>query len=130
MLRLNPNDNQGIRYVLAGYLLEADQDSDLSALLKKYKADSSAWWVYSRVLLAFRTQGPGSAASRYFARAIAANPHVPAYLLSTKKMPARLPEFYSPGAEDEAICYVTEGGSAWRRTEGALDWLRQQLSRR
>ena len=27
MLKLNPNDNQGIRYVLAGCLLRQDDDS-------------------------------------------------------------------------------------------------------
>ena len=130
MLRLNPRDNQGVRYLLVGYLFEADRAADVAVLLKKYKADSSAWWVYSHALLAFQTSGSGSAASRHFARAVAANPHVPAYLLVTKKMPPRLPEFYSPGAEDEAICYVSKGACAWQKTDGALDWLRQQLSGR
>jgi tetratricopeptide (TPR) repeat protein len=35
MLRLNPNDNQGIRYVLAAYLVEAERDDDLGVLLQE-----------------------------------------------------------------------------------------------
>src|SRR5205823_3664226 len=35
MLRLNPNDNQGIRYTLAGFLLFLDRDEDLARLLEQ-----------------------------------------------------------------------------------------------
>src|SRR5262249_53578686 len=37
MLRLNPNDNQGIRYTLAGFLLAEDRDEDLARLLDQYQ---------------------------------------------------------------------------------------------
>ncbi len=36
-LKLNPNDNQGIRYVLAGHLLELGDTVALKKLIKKYK---------------------------------------------------------------------------------------------
>ena len=42
MLRLNPNDNQGIRNVLAERLMKSGYDEDGSAL-----------WLYTRVLVAF-----------------------------------------------------------------------------
>jgi tetratricopeptide (TPR) repeat protein len=54
MLRLNPNDNQGIRYILASCLLELARDDELVNLLKKYKDDASAAWAYTTALLAFR----------------------------------------------------------------------------
>ena len=56
MLRLNPGDNQGVRYTLAGFLLFLDRDSDLVHLLQQYKEDS-ATWAYSKALLAFRQHG-------------------------------------------------------------------------
>jgi tetratricopeptide (TPR) repeat protein len=37
MLKLNPNDNQGIRYVLAGCLLRQDNDSALKELLAAHE---------------------------------------------------------------------------------------------
>ena len=36
MLRLNPGDNQGVRYTLAGFLLFLDRDDDLARLLQQY----------------------------------------------------------------------------------------------
>ena len=50
MLRLNPNDNQGIRYVLAQYLLEAGADEALEKPTNQYPGDSAASWLYTRAL--------------------------------------------------------------------------------
>ncbi len=57
MLRLNPNDNQGIRYALAGYYLKEDRDDDLARLLQQFDDDGMAAWAYNRALLAFRKEG-------------------------------------------------------------------------
>src|SRR5205823_1435905 len=56
MLKLNPNDNQGIRYVLAGCLLRQDNNSALKELLAAYE-DGTASWLYTRALMAFRESG-------------------------------------------------------------------------
>src|ERR1700724_2984599 len=58
MLKLNPNDNQGIRYVLAGCLLRQDNDSALKELLAAHE-DGSAFWLYTQALVAFRESGDG-----------------------------------------------------------------------
>jgi len=58
MLRLNPNDNQGIRYVLLAALLELDAKPDLlKELFELYPDDAMADWLYGRALLAFRDGG-------------------------------------------------------------------------
>src|SRR5262249_11248720 len=54
MLRLNPNDNQGLRYTLAAWLLNMDRDDDLAHLLDQYPDEGSATWAYTRALLSFR----------------------------------------------------------------------------
>src|SRR6185437_10219062 len=56
LLRLNPNDNQGVRYSLAAWLLNLDRDDDLERLLDRFDEDSAAW-AYTRALLAFRREG-------------------------------------------------------------------------
>ena len=56
MLKLNPNDNQGIRYVLAGCLLRQDDYSALKELLAAHE-DGSAFWLYTQALVAFRESG-------------------------------------------------------------------------
>jgi len=50
MLRLNPGDNQGVRYTLAGFLLFLDRDDDLARLLQEYDEDMAAW-AYTKSLL-------------------------------------------------------------------------------
>src|SRR5262249_38116449 len=53
MLRLNPNDNQGARYPLAGFLLFLDRDDELARLLQHYPEEGTAAWAYTQALLAF-----------------------------------------------------------------------------
>src|SRR5205807_8235221 len=57
MLRLNPDDNQGVRYTLAGFLLFLDRDHDLTRLLQQYPDEGTAAWTYTKALLAFRQYG-------------------------------------------------------------------------
>jgi len=57
MLKLNPNDNQGIRYVFAACLLQRGEDAAVKELLAAYPDESSTCWLYTRTLLAFRDGG-------------------------------------------------------------------------
>jgi hypothetical protein len=41
-------------------------------------------------------------------------------------MPQLLPEYYSPGDENEAMLYAKENLEAWKNIPGALDWLLHQ----
>jgi tetratricopeptide (TPR) repeat protein len=127
MLRLNPNDNQGVRYTLAGYLLFLDEDEALARLLGRYDEDESASWAYTRALLAFRREGDTIAARRLLKTARKSNPHVPAYILGDELPPGRSPDSYSPGAESEALFYVDHCMVGWKSTAGAVAWLRANL---
>lgn len=127
MLRLNPNDNQGVRYVLAACLLDLGQQERLERLLNDYREDGSVEWAYTRALVAYRKEGDASSARKLLSRAMKTNRHVPAYLLGNKAMPASLPEYITLGGEDEAVSYVGDFMSGWRSTPGALGWLRKTL---
>jgi hypothetical protein len=127
MLRLNPGDNQGVRYTLAGFLLFLDRDDDLEKLLDKYPNEGMATWAYTRALLAFRRQGDTPEARRLLKAAKKANKHVPAYLLGEKFPPAERPGYYSPGAESEAQEYIGSFLAAWKGTPGAIAWLRASV---
>lgn len=123
MLRLNPNDNQGIRDLLATCLLELRRGDDLERLLTQYEDDASALWAYTWALHAFRRNGDGEEARRRLREAIRTNRHVPAYLLGRKPLPRTLPEYVGFGDEDEAVAYASENMRNWRETPGALLWL-------
>lgn len=129
LLRLNPNDNQGLRYLLVNLLLEIGDDGAVATLLKKYKNDSSATWHYARALLAFRQGGDSEHAHRLLRKAVSFNPYVPDYLLGRTRFPKQLPAYISPGQEDEAISYALLAQAGWRKTPGALDWLRGVAAR-
>src|SRR6185437_3611081 len=57
LLRLNPNDNQGIRHRQAEYLLALERYDELDELFGAYEDDDAAAFVYTKALAAFRRQG-------------------------------------------------------------------------
>jgi tetratricopeptide (TPR) repeat protein len=126
MLKLNPNDNQGVRYVVAAYLVEAERDEDLAALLAEYPEDGMAAWAWTAALAAFRSTGDGEESRKLLAAALASNEHVLPYLLDERRLPQQMPPYISPGGEDEAIYYVSEFRAGWTLTPSAIDWLRAQ----
>jgi tetratricopeptide (TPR) repeat protein len=123
MLRLNPNDNQGIRYLLLDSLLALGRDGEAADLLKQYQDDGAGAWAWSEALLAFRRSGNCLASRQALAQAVESNPHVPAYLLGRRKMPRQLPEYISWGDASEAVAYVHGAAEAWASAPGALAWL-------
>lgn len=123
MLRLNPNDNQGLRYFLATCLLAQGRHAELAQLLQDYREEATASWAYTWALLAFRQEGASRRAKHRLQQAIATNPHVPAYLLGERRLPRQMPEFVGIGDENEAIDYAASAIPLWTATEGALVWL-------
>jgi tetratricopeptide (TPR) repeat protein len=124
MMRLNPGDNQGVRYTLAGFLLFLDRDDDLARLLQQYADEGSATWAYTRALLAFRRQGDALEARQLLKAAKKANKHVPEYLLGRRHPPLDQPGYYSPGDNTEALEYVGGFMAGWKSTPGAVAWVR------
>jgi tetratricopeptide (TPR) repeat protein len=120
MLKLNPNDNQGIRYILAGCLLKQDNYGALKELLAAHE-DGSAFWLYTRALVAFRESDEQAAA--LVKDALSANEHVPAILAGAEPEVRSDHGYITMGGPDEATYYVTECGAAWHRTPGAVPWL-------
>lgn len=124
LLRLNQNDNQGVRYSLTSTLLELGKMEDLEKLFGMYPEDCAAQWLFARALFEFCRSGAGSAAAnRALFEAQEQNPHVEKYLLGRKALPRQLPEYMGMGDEDEAIHCAAELGSVWRAKPGALEWL-------
>jgi tetratricopeptide (TPR) repeat protein len=130
MLKLNPGDNQGIRYLLLGSLLRRDDIPALKALLADYADEGSAYWLYTRALVAYREgEGLSPATLKLLRDARSANEHVPAILARAK--PPKLSEnnYLTVGGADEAADYVRECDVAWRKTPGAIEWLITAIAR-
>jgi tetratricopeptide (TPR) repeat protein len=128
MLKLNPNDNQGIRYLLlAGFLRRGDLP-EAKALLAAYGDEWSANWLYTRALIAFR-EGAGDkpATLKLLKDARSSNKHVPAILAGIEPPVRNESGYVTMGGSDEATDYVLEFGKAWEDTPGAVAWLIDKL---
>lgn len=127
LLRLNPNDNQGNRYLLAGCLLALDRDAELTALLDAYGRECTAEWSYTRALVAYRQEGNTAKTRSLIEDAVTTNGHVRRYLLGLKKLPRTSASYITMGGEDEAQEYARRYAPVWAKTAGALEWLAAHL---
>jgi tetratricopeptide (TPR) repeat protein len=126
LLRLDRMDGTKARYLLADSLLHLRRHDELEELLSRYR-DASAFWIWPRVLLAFRVQGDSPAARSLLTQAARANAFVPAALLSPPSAPrVSTDRLFATGSEEEAHAYAMEGRAVWEATPGALEWLTER----
>ncbi len=125
LLELNPGDNQGVRFMLAGILLEKGDDAAAGILLRQFKDDPTASFVYAHALWRFRTEGDSATSRRALRRALKLNPFVPKLLLDRKRPDEPLPSSYSFGSRDEAAIACHELRGSWKAAPGALEWLKR-----
>jgi len=125
MLRLNPNDNQGNRYVLLSHLSEVGDYDKLQEFMNRqdYKDDCAAEWLYSKVLLSYAQEGGTEKTEKNLREALKENKFVPDYLLGRKAIPRPLPDRLTMGGEDEAFCTADEYRKSWKKVPGLLSWL-------
>ncbi len=128
MLRLNPGDNQGLRYTLLGCYLERDNLRKAEQLFGEYPDEGSAMFAWAKVLASF-LGGDEAAANTALAEARQLNKHVEAYLTGRKKMPGQGPGYYSPGEPSEAIVCMSQIGAAWKKHPEAGEWLKRQQAK-
>jgi tetratricopeptide (TPR) repeat protein len=125
LLRLNPSDNQGVRYLLLLRYVAAHRDADAVELLTRYQDDPTAEWMYTRALVSYR-MGMTARATVELAAARGTNPFVPQSLIGPDaESPGYPPIGLSIGGLDEAAEYVEVYGDIWRATPGAMAWISQ-----
>lgn len=131
LLRLNPDDNQGVRYALLAALMLTGRDDETPALLARFQDDPTARWLYGRALAIFRREGDSRAARDALRAALRSNRHVPQYLTADDDVPIPPPAMsVTLGSREEAVVYDLEQGEAWEATPEAIRWLRAQAPAR
>jgi hypothetical protein len=123
LLRLNTNDNQGVRDLILPSLLAAGRDEEAAALLDRYAADATAVWRYGHALVTYRREGETAAARARLSEALRTNRRVAKYLDGTAPLPDQDPETYAVGSEEEAVIAARILAVAWQATPGAAAWL-------
>ncbi|MGE5483877.1 MAG: SEC-C metal-binding domain-containing protein, partial [Ignavibacteriales bacterium] len=123
LLRLNPDDNQGVRQVLLNALLDLGRIGEARALLKDYPDDASADWYYARAFILWTESGDCRQARMEMRKAFYANAFVPEFLIGRHKMPSAVPADVGLGDEDEAVAYAFASRGYWTARPGALAWM-------
>ena len=123
MLRLNPNDNQGVRYEVIPLLLEHNREPEAIALLSDYR-EETAFWHYMKSLVEFRCSGRSETSKKAMRSAFRANEHVAELMQSNE--PPLFPDSYALGSPEEAAICIRELAVVWDETEGYIEWMFQE----
>jgi tetratricopeptide (TPR) repeat protein len=126
MIRLNPNDNQGVRDQLLLCLLRINDYNKFIKYDKLYKDDHGAFPSFNRALFAFKTLGSSPRSIGILQHAAESNKHVIPRLLM-KEISDEFPEGYGMGDEKEAKYYCFFAHEIWHETKGVIDWIRKNF---
>ncbi len=129
LLRLNPYDNQGLRYHLLNWLIECDMnDSEGDDYFGYYESDKAAFIKYACALQQFVRTGSTAGSNHALHEAVSANQFVPLILCGRVKFPKLSCTRVQRETPQEAIAYASIGGNAWRKQSGALEWLEENCA--
>ena len=128
ILALNPNDNQGIRELAINCYFHLKRPWDVLEISQHYPNDMMAGVIYGRALALYQ-QGRKADAELALSDAIDSLPLVAKEL--TKNQHRRPSKFYTDsitvGGADEAYHYWLDYGKYWKKTPGAIDFVRNLL---
>ncbi len=123
MLRLNPNDNQGVRWLLLEWYCNLNWLDQALQLLDEYPDEDTPFMVLTRVCLEFQKTGPSDALESMLQEQLESNPHIAPKLLDQEEVSPFSVHSFSVGDDDEADAYCQSFRSLWKATPEALPWL-------
>lgn len=123
MLRLNPNDNQGIRWLLLEWYCNMNWIEKAWQLLDQYPDEGTPFMVLTRACLEFQKTGPSDALESLVQEQMESNPYFAPKLLDQIEVSPHRVDSFTVGEEDEADAYCHSFRSLWKATPGALPWL-------
>ena len=119
LLELNPNDNQGARYILSSHLLEAKKYLKFEQLSKAYADDGGIFFRFNIALYEFIKSGISVQANKYMTEAIEYNPFVVPQLNRKTIMRSNS---YAMGSKEEANYYCEYNAKLWKNINGSIQW--------
>ncbi|MEI5637664.1 hypothetical protein [Pseudoalteromonas sp. UG3-2] len=126
LLRLNPSDNQGCRYMYANCLVILQQWQKLEALLEEFDEPSLSM-LGAKALMFYAQQRSSEELKALKSELKQSNKHFIRILTGQEKYKEGPVYMYSRGSKEEVIMYITNGGKkAWLSVEGSLFWLRKK----
>ncbi|HUQ47258.1 MAG TPA: hypothetical protein VM053_03320 [Gemmatimonadaceae bacterium] len=129
LLRLNPGDNQGNRYLLLDFLIQLREDEAVETLLAANQDEGGTGWLYDKARWLIQRHAPVSEISFALDDALETNPFVPIFLLGRKRVPTEMPDYLRLGGEEEAGAYCMAAKPDWVKTPGAIEHVRKAAAR-
>lgn len=125
LLRLNPQDNHGVRAELMNHYLRDGKDEQALALAHRFPGDLLADLAYGEVLALYRL-GLEERARSVLDTAMRRLPRIPDYLTRKRiKRPRANPLGLAPSGEVQAWLYREAMRDVWAAEPGVLAWLKR-----
>lgn len=125
LLRLNPDDNHGVRAELINRFLRRGEDERALELAGRFPDDLLADLAYGEVLALYRL-GRRDKAARALSHALGRLPRIPHYLTRKRvRQPPLSPAGITPGGDDQAWLYREAMRDVWAAEPGMLAWLKK-----
>ena len=125
LLRLNPNDNHGLRDLVVNLHLLHGEDNEALAVIAKYPDDNMSALCFGKVLALFRL-GDIPKATAALKAANKLKPKIVKFLLPARKAePTSSPYGIQIGGDDEAWQYRDQMREVWMSVPGAMEWLKK-----
>ena len=125
VLRLNPNDNHGLRDLVVNRHLENGDDKDALAAIAKYPDDIAPALCFGKVLALYRL-GELPLATAALKAANQQNRKIVKFLLPANKAQPKSSEYgVEVGGDDEASLYRRDMREVWQSVPGAMAWLKR-----
>jgi tetratricopeptide (TPR) repeat protein len=129
LLSVNPNDDQGLRYLLPLCWFATDEPSKIVVHCQSYPDDSAPEILYSHTLALVLTN-QNSLAREVMVQAVGQLPLVAKELLEKRCLRLRdaTPENVIHGGNDQAYSYGQQFGQYWLNSDAAIELLTQTVN--
>jgi tetratricopeptide (TPR) repeat protein len=125
LLRLNPDDNHGVRAELMNHYLRQREDERALELASRFPNDLLADLAYGEVLALYRL-GQQADAERALTSAVGRLPRIPHYLTRKRvRQPTLRTSSVKPGDDDQAWLYREAMRDVWESEPGILTWMKK-----
>jgi len=126
LMRLNPNDNHGLRDLVVNELLARNNNAEALAVTQQYADDHAPAMMFGHMLARLRL-GQLTEALITLKAATKVRPKVAKWLLPVNKLAPKTTSDYGIklGGDEEAWLYREDMRAIWDSTPGAMDWLKK-----
>ncbi|WAA12740.1 SEC-C domain-containing protein [Fervidibacillus halotolerans] len=108
LLKLNPNDNQGARYLLIPYCIQEGMVQKTKQIIEQYGDEDTVFFHMYTLMIELELNGITPTAKSIWKKMLKRNRYITDYLTGKKKLPEEIPFHYSFGSKEEAEILVEE----------------------